>query len=76
MLLLAWLASTLFAGDLIHRLHGGLFGISSHELDVMLYGGMGLLKLLVLVIFFIPWLAIKYVRTDEECEDRPEGETG
>jgi hypothetical protein len=61
LLLLIWLGVILVAGDVVHRLHGGMFGLSSHELDVIFYSGMGLLKLFVLVFFFIPWLAIKLV---------------
>ena len=61
-LLFVWLGATLFASGPIHRLHGELFGISSHELDVIFYCGIGFLKLLVLVFFFIPWLAIKLVQ--------------
>jgi hypothetical protein len=48
-------------GETIHTLHGPLFGISNHELDLIFYCGLGVLKLLVLVFFFIPWLAVKLV---------------
>lgn len=60
-LLLIWLGVILLAGDFVHRLHGGMFGLSKHELDVIFYCGMGFLKLLVLTFFFIPWLAIRLV---------------
>jgi hypothetical protein len=60
-LLFIWLVAILFGGDLIRDLHGGMFGISGHELDVIFYCGMGLLKLIVLACFFLPWLSIKLV---------------
>ncbi len=60
-LLFLWLAAVLVMGETIHTLHGPLFGLSNHELDVIFYGGMGLLKLCVLVFFFMPWLAIRLV---------------
>lgn len=65
-LLLIWLGVILLAGDFIHRLHGSMFGLSKHELDLIFYCGMGLLKLLVLVFFFIPWLAIRLMLRGEK----------
>jgi Family of unknown function (DUF6868) len=61
LLLLFWVAAFALAGDSIYRIHGRLFGISQHELDVIFYCGIGLLKLCVLVFFFFPWLAIRLV---------------
>ena len=60
-LLFGWLGAMLLMGDTIYKLHGPLFGLSNHELDVIFYCGMGLLKLCVLVFFLIPWVAIKLV---------------
>ena len=60
-LLFIWLGAALLMGETIHKLHGPMFGLSKHELDVIFYCGMGLLKLCVLVFFFIPWLAIRLV---------------
>ena len=53
-----WFALYVLAGDFVYRLHGNLFGLSRHELDVIFYCGMGFLKLLVIMFFFFPWLAI------------------
>lgn len=61
LLLFIWLGVSLLASEAIHKLHGPMFGLSNHDLDVIFYGGMGLLKLWVLVCFFIPWLAIRLV---------------
>jgi len=60
-LLLIWLTAVLLMGEVIHKLHGSLFGLSGHELDVILYCFMGSFKLLVLAFFFIPWLSIRLV---------------
>lgn len=60
-LLFIWLAVVLLMGDTIHKLHAPMFGLTGHELDLIFYCGMGLLKLLVLVFFFVPWLSIRLV---------------
>jgi hypothetical protein len=59
--LFIWLGAILLMGNVIHDLHGPLFGLTNHELDVIFYCGMGLWKLAVLACFFIPWLSIKQV---------------
>jgi hypothetical protein len=60
-LLLLWFGAYLLIGDLIYQLHGNMFGLSQHELDVIHYCGMGLVKLFVFVFFLFPWIAIKLV---------------
>ena len=60
-LLFISLGAILLMGETIHNLHGSMFGLSAHELDVIFYCWMGLLKIVVLTIFFIPWLSIKMV---------------
>lgn len=57
--LLIWFGAYKLAGEEIHRLHGPMFGLTKHELDLIFYCGMGLLKLFVIVFFFFPWLAIR-----------------
>jgi hypothetical protein len=64
--LLVWFGIYMLAGDTIHGFHGGMFGLTKHELDLIFYCGMGLLKLFVIVFFFIPWLAIKLVLRKKE----------
>jgi hypothetical protein len=66
-LLLIWLGVTQLMSDLIHNLHGPMFGLSNHELDVIFYCGMGLLKLCVLTLFFIPWISIKLVLRGQDA---------
>ena len=59
--MLFWAGAFLLAGDLIYNVHGEMFDLSKHELNVMHYAGMGIFKLVVFVFFFFPWLAIKMV---------------
>jgi hypothetical protein len=58
-LLFVWSAAAFFTGDFIYSVHAQMFGLSRHELDLIFYCGMGLLKVLVLVFFFFPWIAVK-----------------
>lgn len=72
MLLALWLGVALLMGDIIHKLHGHMFGITVHELDVIFYSGLGILKLFVLVFFFIPWLSIRLVLKKTQGGTRPQ----
>lgn len=60
-LLAIWFGVSLLMREAIHTLHGPMFGITSHELNVIFYSGMGIFKMLVFVFFFIPWLSIRLV---------------
>jgi hypothetical protein len=60
-LLFLWLGAILLGSGLILRPHGDLFELSKHDLDVIAYCGLGLLKLVVLMFFFFPWSAIRLV---------------
>lgn len=60
-ILFIWLLATLFMRDLIHSLHGDMFGLTAHELDLIFYCGMGLMKLAAFSLFLLPWLSIKMV---------------
>ena len=65
-LLMMWFGFYMLLGDVIYGLHGGMFGLSKHELDVIHYCGMGLVKLFVLTFFLFPWLAITLVLRNEK----------
>ena len=60
-LLFISLGATLLTGNLVHDLHGSIFGLTKHELDLIFYCLTGILKLIVIACFFIPWLSIKLV---------------
>jgi hypothetical protein len=51
----------MLTGEIIDEIHGKMFGLSAHELDLIIYCGLGLFKLFVLIFFLIPWVAIKLV---------------
>lgn len=51
----------LLCGDMVDKIQGSLFDVTPHELDLIIYCALGLLKLLVIGLFFLPWLAIKLV---------------
>lgn len=58
--LLIWLVVVIVGRPIIHSAHGPMFGLTNHELDVIMYSAMGLWKFLVLIFFFLPWLAIRW----------------
>lgn len=60
-LLFAWFAMFLMLRNFIQRIHGGMFGLSVHELNVIFYCGMGLWKLGVILLYLFPWIAIRLV---------------
>ena len=60
-LLLLSLVVFLLTGKIIDDIHGRLFGLSPHELDLIIYCGLGLFKLFVLIFFLLPWIAIRLV---------------
>ena len=55
----------MLTGEIIDDIHGKMFGLSSHELDLIIYCSMGLFKLFVFIFYLIPWLAIRLVLRKE-----------
>lgn len=41
-----------------HRIHGGLFGVKPETVDMAAYASLGLWKILLVVLFLVPWLAL------------------
>jgi hypothetical protein len=66
-LLLLSVGIILIAGDPIYQLNGSLFGLSKHELELIIYECIVLMKVIVLVFFWIPWLAIRLVLRKAEA---------
>ena len=59
--LIIWFLFLVFAGELVHDVHGSIFRkITSRQFEVIHYCGMGLLKLFVSVFFFIPYIAMRW----------------
>ena len=59
LLLLIWFGFFMLAPDVIYDLHGSMFDLSPHDLNLIHYGGMAVVKLVVICLFFFPWLSIK-----------------
>jgi hypothetical protein len=59
-LLLIWAALFLAAGDAVYTLHSKLLGIARQEFNLVWYGGMAFLKIVNIVFFLFPYLAIRW----------------
>ncbi len=53
-----WFAA--FRAGLLADWHGRLFGLGEHELAALTYGGLAVMKSLVLVLFVVPWAALRW----------------
>ena len=51
----------MLTGEIIDDIHGKWFGLTPHELDLIIYCGLGLHKLFVNLFFLFPWIAIRMV---------------
>ena len=68
--LMIWFVFFLVAGDFVHDIHGSMFKqISARQFEVIHYCGMGLLKLLVFVFFFIPYIAMRWTAKGRKSSD-------
>ncbi len=61
LLLLLTFGVYMLAGETLYRLNGNLFSLSKHEFDLIIYGCIVSIKMIVLLFFLIPWLAIRLV---------------
>ncbi len=51
----------MLTGEIFYEIHGKMFGLSPHELDLIMYCGLALFKVFVLIFFLLPWLSIRLV---------------
>jgi hypothetical protein len=58
-ILVLWFLIFLFAPDCLYGLNTKWFAIGRHEFDLINYSGMAFLKIINLVFFLSPYLAIK-----------------
>ncbi len=63
--LLFWLVVYLLATDFLYGIHATFFDITRDEFERANYYGMGFFKLLVSVLFFLPFLSLKIVSRGE-----------
>ena len=61
LLLAIWFGFFVLAGGVVYDLHGGMFHLTPHELNLIHYCGMAFVKLVVICLFLIPWAAIRLV---------------
>jgi hypothetical protein len=54
-----WFAAYAIAGSPFYTMQVRIFGLTAHEVDLLNYCGIGLLKLVMWLFFFAPWLAIR-----------------
>ena len=62
LLMLFSFAVFMLTGEIIHDIHGKMFGLSPHELDLIMYCGLGFFKLFVFIFFLFPWLSIRLAK--------------
>jgi len=60
-LILFWAGFFVLAGSVVYDLHGSMFHLEQHELNVIHYCGIAFVKLVVICFFFFPWAAIRLV---------------
>ena len=58
-ILILWFLIMLFAPDWFFELNTKLFALGRHEVELINYGGLAFMKLINLVFFLSPYLAIK-----------------
>jgi hypothetical protein len=51
----------MLTGEIIDYIHGRWFGLTPHELDLIIYCGLALHKLFLNLFFLFPWIAIRLV---------------
>lgn len=57
--LLVWFAVFVGAGPELCQLHARWFDFTQHECALLHYGGMGFMKILLIVFALMPWLALR-----------------
>ncbi len=60
-LLAIWFVGYLVGGDFAFGIHATMFDIDRREFDLIMYCGMALLKFAAVVLFLIPYVALKIV---------------
>jgi hypothetical protein len=59
--LLLWFVSYLIAPDWIFQMNARWFNIGRRDFELINYFGMGFLKIIILLFFLIPYLAIESI---------------
>ena len=60
--LLVWTAvMCLTARQFIHRVHGKMFGLNENTINTVLYGFLGLYKIVFIVFCLVPYIALTVI---------------
>jgi hypothetical protein len=57
-ILIVWFFYFLYKRDLIFREHSRWFKLNEEQFDVLMYVGMMIFKLMIMVFFLIPYIAL------------------
>jgi hypothetical protein len=60
-ILLLWFCMLAFAGEWVYRMHSQFIPVSREHFAFVHYGGLALFKGAVLVLFLVPYVAIRIV---------------
>ena len=60
-LLLWWWLWLVAAHDWVYRIHTRWFRVSSEQFDTIHYAGIAYYKVLNIVFFFVPWIALHII---------------
>ena len=60
-ILLLWFCMLAFAGEWVYRMHSQFIPVSREHVAFVHYGGLALFKGAVLVLFLVPYVAIRIV---------------
>jgi len=60
-LLLLWFVFFLVGDDWAYGIHSKWFEITKHDFDLMNYYGMAFVKMIIFLLFLIPYLSIKMI---------------
>ena len=60
-LLLLWVGTYVLVGGVIYGVHGQMFGLTPHEVEVIHYCGIAFVKCIGLLFFLFPYVAIRWI---------------
>ena len=60
-LLLWWWLWLILAHDWVYQIHTRWFHVSSEQFDAIHYAGIAFFKVLNIVFFFVPWIALHII---------------
>ena len=65
-ILLFWAGSLALMGDLTYNVHTAFISISRQQFDIIHYSGLLITKMVIFVLFLLPYIAIRLVIKKQE----------